>query len=109
MSDAADNQARAPRPGRRQGVADAAFNPNSLVGSWLHILDGEEIVAEGIVVAEPSTNIYLVELTIEGRKVQRLYPVRLMLEDETQAEWRFYDSDSEMRDAYAAWLTRSRA
>jgi hypothetical protein len=101
-----DTKARAQRPGRRVGVTDAHLNPNSRVGSWLHVLDGEEIVADGVVVGEPASGIFLVEMTEKGMRFQRLYSVRSMLED-SPAEWRFYDSDSEMREAYASWLTRT--
>ena len=105
MSQPTDNQARAQRPSRRSAVTDAKFNPSSLVGSWVHLLEHDAIVADGLVVAEPGPGIFLVELNISGRLIQSLHSIRSMIaEENTQSMWVFYDSDSEMRDAYAAWL-----
>jgi hypothetical protein len=94
VTESTDIKARAQRPSRRSGVTDAAFNPGSLVGSWLHVMEGDRIVADGLIVGEPGPGIFLVELISEGRTVQSLHSIRDI----------FYDSDSEMRDAYAAWL-----
>jgi hypothetical protein len=106
MNESPDTKARAPRPGRRAGVTDANLNPNSLVGSWLHILEDGDILTDGVIVGEPGPGVFLVEVTEKGQRYQRLFSIKEMVGD-TPSEWHFYDSDSEMRDAYAAWLTRT--
>lgn len=108
MTDVPNKPTRAQRPGRRVGITEAQFNPSSLVGSWLHILEDEKIVADGLIVAEPATGVFLVEVTEDGRRFGRLYSLRAMIADgDGPLEFRFYDSDSEMREAYADWLTKT--
>jgi hypothetical protein len=83
-----------------------SFNPGSMVGSWFHRLENDEIVWQGVVVAEPQPGTYLVQierLDVGAVNVQRLIPLERMVNDEDGYDWRFYDSQEDARSAYAHW------
>lgn len=89
---------------RMEAARTCELAPHSLVGSWFHKLDDEVMVWQGIIVGEPQAGVYLLEIEQIGdaKKVQRLVTLRSMVEAE-KAEWRFYDTDEEMRLAYTRW------
>jgi hypothetical protein len=86
---------------------DFAFNPASLVGSWFHSLENDEIVEQGVVVAEPQPGVYLVQLdklAPGAEQVQVLMTLDTMVSNEN----RFYDNENEARSAYALWVATPR-
>jgi hypothetical protein len=97
--------------GSRKGfVTDADFVlvPETLVGSWFHRLEDDEIVWQGVVVAEPQPGVYLVQIDKQEpgvENVQLLISLHRMLEDETGADWRFYDTEDRASNAYAHWMS----
>lgn len=97
---------------RKALAAEVELHPGSLVGSWFHKLEADEMVWQGIVVAEPQPGTYLVEVdgSIPGAsKVQRVVCLDAMEGDvEDGFEWRFYDTDEQMREAFAEWSTNRR-
>ena len=94
---------------RRESVASSDLSPLSLVGSYYHLINAGEIVWQGLVVGEPMTGIYLIELddSVPGAtRHQRLVHIRNIVEGEI-GEWRFYDTIDHWRGAYAQWLTHT--
>ena len=93
---------------RREAVASADLNPVSLVGSYFHRLEHDEIVWQGIVVGEPANGYYLLELedSVPGAsRHQRLFSIRQLADD---GEWRFYDTSDHWRGAYAEWIAHTK-
>jgi hypothetical protein len=113
---------------RRLYVVDEEFSlsPDSLVGSAFLVVADGQMVWSGVVVGEPQAGKYLCELERleEGASnVQRLFTLdtlmglgdegRRLIEGaigESKApvidpsiEWRLYDSEAEMKEAYIAW------
>jgi hypothetical protein len=89
-----------------------SFNPASMVGSWFHRLENDEIIWQGAVVAEPKPGTYLVQieqLEPGAKNVQRLIPIEQMTCDDEGYDWRFYDTHDEALMAYAAWLSTERS
>ncbi len=90
-------------------AADADLNPMSLVGRWFHRIENGTMVWAGIVVGEPQPGKYLIELDrcaegAKGRSVQVLADLDSMLAKDEGYEYRFYDTESQMQDAYAEYL-----
>jgi hypothetical protein len=81
---------------RRKDILERPLGPESLVGSWFnHYDDDDQVIEQGIVVAEVQPGAYLLELdTFQGRE-QRLMSLLQLLEHSD--EWRFYDNDDWMR------------
>jgi hypothetical protein len=118
----------------RQGFVldeDFGLHPQSLTGSWFHVVFDEEIIWQGVVVAEPQASRYLVQIDKleEGaEQVQRLFTLdtmmglgdeaRRLLEGamseasapvvEPRLEWRFFDSRDKANAAFVAWATKTR-
>jgi hypothetical protein len=114
---------------RRRGFVlddDFSLDPGSLAGSVFHVMYGHEIVWQGVVVAEPQSGKYLVEIDRleEGATaVQRLFTLDTMLglgdearrllenaSSEASApvmdptlEFRFFDSVEEANRAFVDW------
>jgi hypothetical protein len=86
-----------------------ALNPNSLVGSFFHVIEDGMIVWQGEVVAEPGPSTYLVQIEQEEpgvRNAQRLFPIDVMCRDsDDKPKWRFFDTIEHARAAYAEWLS----
>lgn len=111
MTDSSTKEPKGPTPrkGRRAGLEGMELNPTSLVGSWFHRVTDGEVDWQGVIVSEPAPGVFLVEVdrSIKGIDVlQTLVPIREMIEGEH--EWRFYDADHTMREAYAAWVAHER-
>jgi len=88
---------------RLEGLAGMMFAPDSLVLSWFHKLDGYgDIRWQGRVVGEPQPGVYLLELFdwLEGRGYQVTVPLQDMLHGNPDQEWRFYDTEEQMRLGY---------
>jgi len=86
---------------------DFTLVPQSLVGSWFHRLENDEIVWQGVVVAEPQSGVYLCSvdrLALGVKFVQRLVTLEKMSDDDDGQGWRFYDNEEACRVAYAAWV-----
>ncbi|CAB4197725.1 hypothetical protein UFOVP1313_28 [uncultured Caudovirales phage] len=84
-----------------------SFSPNSLIGSWFHRLENDQIVWQGVVVGEPAAGVYLISVEVlapGAENVQRLIDLRQMTRDEEGYDWRFYDNSEECGAAYAYWL-----
>jgi hypothetical protein len=83
-----------------------SFDPGSMIGSWFHRLENDEIVWQGVVVAEPAATVYLCQiekLEPGAENVQRLIPLEKMVNDDEGYDWRFYDSRQEALEAFQAW------
>lgn len=95
--------------GRKEFMTTVDLDPNSLCGSWFLVLEGGNPVWQGQVVAEPQAGVYLCEidqLDIGARNVQRLFPLQQMVKvPGMEFEWRFYDTENEVRAAYAEWAS----
>lgn len=97
--------------GRAASLAELQLNPQSLVGSYCHKIEGQDTLApdasgvitwQGCVVAEPAPGVCLVELDncLPGaRRAQLLVELRQMVGDPS-CEWRFYDTEEQMRLAF---------
>ena len=92
---------------RAAQIAETALGPDSLVGSYLQRWEQNDIVEQGLVVAEPQAGIYLLAVfhaDAETVSHQRLVAVGDMIPsvDDMVSEWfsgyLFFDS--------ANWLTK---
>jgi hypothetical protein len=95
---------------RKAFVTDENFvlTPKTLVGSWFHRLEADEIVWQGVVVAEPQPGAYLVQIDKQEpgvENVQRLIGLGQMVSGDLEDEWRFYDSEEQAKSAYAHWMS----
>jgi hypothetical protein len=91
---------------RRKLAAEVELDPMSLVGSYCHRVENGEIVWAGIVVGEVQPGRYLIELDgcLEGaksRSVQVIQSIDSLLAKDEGYEWRFYNTELAMKDAYA--------
>ena len=89
---------------------DFEFSPASLVGSWFHRLENDEMVWQGVVVAEPQAGTYLcqVDRFAPGQSnVQRLITMQMLTNDDDGYGWVFYDTEAEAREAYATYVLQS--
>lgn len=97
---------------RREFVCgDFEFSPGSLIGSWFHRLENDEMVWQGVVLAEVGAGIFLLhvdKLAPGAENVQRLMPLDQLVNDDDGYDWRFYDSEDEARSAYARWVAAER-
>jgi hypothetical protein len=107
--DVGQPQEGAPMRDRRQYAGEEIdLGPGTLVGSWFHKLEGDDMIWQGVVVAEPQAQVYLIDVDVlepgaEG--VQILVPFARLLEE----EWRFYDTQDDAREAFMRWVsTKSR-
>lgn len=90
---------------------DIQLNPASLIGSHFHKLEDDEMVWQGIVVAEPAAGLYLLsidQVAPHARRVQRLIDVNAMAVDTPEVEWRFYDTEDAAKDAFIEWESHRR-
>lgn len=88
-----------------------SFDSASLLGSWFHRLENDTIVWQGMVLAEPSHAVYLVEIeqmAPGAKNVQRLIKLDQMTNDEEGYDWRFYDSREDAMLAYQEWSLTER-
>jgi hypothetical protein len=86
-----------------------SFSPATLTGSWFHVLENDEIIWQGLVVAEPQAGVYLVQiekLEYGAENIQRLVPVEKMVTDDEGYDWRFFDNREAAMAAFTAWETR---
>jgi hypothetical protein len=92
---------------RMDDASNADLRPDSLVGSYFLVDD-----QQGMVVAEPTPGVYLVELAnwvggastteqLVGIAMQRLVGIEAM------AEWRFFDTAEGMRNVWDDDAARS--
>jgi hypothetical protein len=93
---------------RKAFVTDDSFVlvPETLVGSWFHRLEDDEIVWQGVIVAEPQPGAYLVQIDKQEQgveNVQRLVGLGQMIGDDD--EWRFYDTEEQAQNAFAHWMS----
>lgn len=97
------------KQGRKAFLAACDLDPGSLVGSWFHRLENDCIVWQGQVVGEPQAGVYLMQidkLMPGASDVQRLFKMDVLTNDDDGYDWRFYDSESKARAAYAEWVAR---
>ena len=80
---------------RLADLVDLALDPGSLVGSWCH--SGADPGWQGVVVAEPSSGVYLVQL-FKWMLGERGVQVLVGLSD--MKDWQFYDTGDNMRWEY---------
>jgi hypothetical protein len=88
-----------------------SFNSSSMVGSWFHRLENDRMIWQGVIVGEPQPGTYLIQidrLDLGAENVQRLVSIKTMLNDEDGYDWRFYDSETDAKSAYAAWIATER-
>jgi hypothetical protein len=93
-----------------------SLDPSTLVGSWFHRLENDEIVWQGCVVGMAGAlwddgPVYVFEidvLDVGAEHVQRLMPLRRLVNDEDGYDWRFYDSEDKAKAAYVAWVATKR-
>jgi hypothetical protein len=95
---------------RKAFVTDDQFVlvPETLVGSWFHRLEADEIVWQGVIVAEPQPGAYLVQIDKQEpgvENVQRLIGLSQMIAGDVEDEWRFYDTEEQAQNAYAHWMS----
>jgi hypothetical protein len=115
---------------RRGYVKDEDFSlgPDSLVGSWFHVVVAGEMVWQGVVVAEPQAGRYLCSIDqldqhVGTKNVQRVFDLNtiLGLGDEARRllegavnsatapvidpslEWRLYDNEEDARRAWSEY------
>jgi hypothetical protein len=95
---------------RAEYVQTIDLDPQSLVGSWFHMVEDEEIVWQGVVVGEPQAGVYLCQIDRLGlgvERVQKLIDLNTMIgleDDQTSREFRFYDDADTARVAYANYV-----
>lgn len=90
---------------------DFSFNPVSLIGSWFHRLENDEILWQGVIVGEPGPGHYLCEISRMApgaENVQVIINVKDMLLADEGYEWRFFDSEDKATVAFQDWTLRSR-
>ena len=100
----------------RDRAADALerpLHPLTLLGSWFHQYDGDKIVAQGLIVGEPSPFVrtYLLQF-YEGGSVEEMrktYQQAWAVEDMQGQGWRFYDTQEELCAAWYAYVARDEA
>lgn len=95
-----------PRPSRRDTVSEAELSPQSLVGSWFHRVEGGDLTEQGIVLAQVQAEPLDVMFLVESNGTQRLVKLQSMFPENDHYEYRFYDTDDQMREAYAEWVVR---
>jgi hypothetical protein len=106
-----------------------SLEQNSMLGSWFHVVLDDDIIWQGVIVAEPARQTYLVEidkLEPGADNVQRLFTVDTMLGLGEEArrllesaidslsapvikpalEWRFYDSEGAALKAWQNWIAK---
>lgn len=84
-------------PRRSDGMEDAYFTPDSLVGSFFHGCATRGW--QGLVVAEPHPGVYLLELfswVMGEASHQQLIRIDVMADE----GWQFYDTAEWMNDSY---------
>lgn len=111
---------------------DFSMDTGSLLGSAFHVLEGDVIIWQGVVVGEPGPDRFLCEIEkiAPGQeKVQRIFPLDVLMGSppdgrrhienalsETKVdvlsphlEWRFYDSVAQAREAFQVWAIQQAA
>ncbi len=118
---------------RREFVADEDFSlePDSLAGSWFHVLHDGAILWKGVVVAELQPGRYLCHIDVleEGaEQIQRVFSLdtimglgeeaKRLIENafaaeggrapiiDPSVEWRLYDSEESANSAFVAWTLK---
>lgn len=111
---------------RREYVKDEdwSLQPNSLVGSWFHVLEAGRMIWQGVIVGEPAQGQYLCQIDVleQGvEKVQRMFSLdtimglgedgHRLIEGGMDArsvpvvapplEWRLYDNEATAQAAFA--------
>jgi hypothetical protein len=86
-----------------------SFDPNSMVGSFFLKVENGEVLWLGRVIGQPAADqlVYLVWVERQepgAEKVQRIVPVQEMVSKDEGYEWRFYDTEAEVREAFASWV-----
>lgn len=108
---------------------EMSLEPNSLVGSAFMVLEADKPIWLGVIVAEPSAGRYLChidELETGANNVQRLFTLDTLmgLDGEgkrliegaidsrsasvigPELEWRLYDNEGAVKEAYIAWANK---
>ena len=86
-------------------AADVELNPESLCGSYFIRVENGDPIWQGCVVAEPQAGVYLCAVTggLEGPPAQVLASMDRMIARDPGYEWRFFDTEGAMHDAFAAF------
>ena len=92
---------------RMDDASNADLRPDSLVGSYFLVDD-----QQGMVVAEPTPGVYLVELAnwaVGASTTEKLVGIALqrLVGIEAMAEWRFFDTAEGMRNVWEDDASRS--
>ena len=92
---------------RMDDASNADLRPDSLVGSYFLVDD-----QQGMVVAEPTPGVYLVELAnwaVGASTTEKLVGIALqrLVGIEAMAEWRFFDTAEGMRNVWDSDAARS--
>jgi hypothetical protein len=92
-----------PRP-RHPNVQWTPSRNSSIIGKWFHSYDADGVLGwQGHILGRPQPTTYLVQLyewAIGDPSDQRL------VEFEAMKYWRFYDSSTEMNEAYEKYVIR---
>ena len=94
----------------RYAIAELVeLDPGSLVGSYFHRVENGSIVWDGLVVGDLG-GCYLLDVTsglagAEQCSAQIVLPLDALFSKDEGYEFRFYDSASDMREAFAEYLT----
>jgi hypothetical protein len=83
---------------RAKDIAERPLSPMSLCGSYFLAVENDSIVRHGIVVGEPQSGLYLLQLygwDAGGGTHQTLVPVTEMVD----GTWRFYDTIEDLETA----------
>jgi hypothetical protein len=94
---------------RKALAAEVELNPQSLVGSYFHRVENGEMVWGGVIVGEVQAGAYLAQVLqgLEGHvtgRAQVIVQIDQMVVKDEGYEWRFYDSENAMREAFAEYL-----
>lgn len=89
--------------GRDRGeiAREIDLNPLSLVGSWFHRIEGDEVLWDGVVVGEVQPGKYLLE--IRRGLGERVGP-QVVMPIEELGGFRFYDTEEKMTQAYVEFV-----
>lgn len=109
----AEEETKEPNYDRKGFILTCDLDPGTLCGSWFCKFENDEIVSWGIVVGEPQAGTYLVQFHQglgSSDWYQQLVPIEQMTgeqEGEWKIEWRFFDQESQMTEAYASHVAKA--
>jgi hypothetical protein len=95
---------------RKKLALEVELNPASLVGSTFIRVENGEAVWWGVIVGEPQAGMYLcqVDSGLPGGKAQVVFSLERMESKDEGYEFRFFDTEEAMRDAFAAMTSAER-